>query len=85
MRVGLSGLAWQKIVKAGLLHGLWKQLPFVQGGEPFEDDALMAVVKEMCLSHKRHLAEEQAKGNLGGNSNTNDGGSGHNGKGKKCK
>ena len=83
MRVGLSGLTRRKIIKARLPHDLRKQLPFVQGGEPREDDALIAVVKEICLAHERYLAEEKAKGNSGGYSNTNDWDSGRNGKGKK--
>lgn len=58
-KVGLSGLGWQKIIKAGLSQELRKQLPFVQGEEPKEDDALIAVVKWMCLSHEQYLAEGQ--------------------------
>ena len=50
LRVGVIGLTWREITKASLPHSLREKLPFVQGGKPHEDDALIAVAKEICLS-----------------------------------
>ena len=62
MRVGLSGFPWRKAIKRGLSQELRKQLAQVPGGEPDEDDPLIAKLKEIGYAHEEFLAEEKAMG-----------------------
>ena len=43
LKAGVTGLTWRKIIQAGLPHPLREKLAFGQGGEPQEDDALIAI------------------------------------------
>ena len=47
----ISGRAWRTMLVKGLPHELRKDLAKMQGGEPEEDDALIAAMKEMGLAH----------------------------------
>src|SRR5258708_1130516 len=66
LKVGIAGLAWREVILEGLPHDLRKELSKFRGGEPEEDDALIAAIKEIGLSHERFLASEKARGSSGG-------------------
>ena len=56
-----SGRAWRSMLVKGLPHELRKDLAKMQGGKPEEDDALIAVIKEVGLAHVQFLREEKLK------------------------
>lgn len=58
IKVGLQGLVWRKVIKAGLPEVLLDRLSPSMGGEPQEDDALIACIKEHGLSLERRNEEK---------------------------
>ena len=60
-KANISGRAWRSMLVKGLPHELRKDLATMQGGQPEEDDALIAAMKEVGLAHEQFLREEKLK------------------------
>ena len=60
-KANISGCAWRSMPIKGLLHELQKDLAKMQGGKPEEDNVLIAVMKEVGLTHEQFLREERLK------------------------
>ena len=60
-KANISGRAWRNMLIKGLPHKLRKDLAKMQGGKPEEDDALIAAMKEVGLTHEQFLREEKLK------------------------
>ena len=57
----ISGHAWRSMLTKGLPHELRKDLAKMLGGQPKEDDALIAAMKEVDLANEQFLREEKLK------------------------
>ena len=55
----ISGRAWRSMLINGLPHELCKDLAKMQGGNPKEDDALIAAIQEVGFAHEQFLQEEK--------------------------
>ena len=60
-KANISGRAWRSMCTNGLPDELRKVLAKIQGGNPEEDDALIAAMKEVGLAHEQFLREEKLK------------------------
>ena len=60
-KANISGRAWRSMLFKGLPYELQKDLAKMQGGNPEEDDALIAAMKEVGLAHVQFLREEKLK------------------------
>jgi hypothetical protein len=73
IRAGLYGLTWREALKNGLNDHLLDRIAYTAGGEPEEDEALIACMKEHGLASERRTKERKTSG---------DGGAGGSGQGK---
>ena len=64
MKVNMSGVMWQELIKEALPEAILDRLSGHMGGEPQEDDAFVLAVKEHGLAHERRDAEKKQRGSV---------------------